>query len=152
MAAELDLHYGSLNGFDDFSGFEEFRTYVLGLFNQLTPTNNYTYIISKCIKYIEENYMNNISLFDLADYTQKSKSYLSTLFKQETHVNFSIFLIKYRIEKAKQLLKESDYKIYEIAERVGFNNPYYFSKVFKETAGLSCKSYRNKYHNRGASI
>jgi two-component system response regulator YesN len=95
--------------------------------------------------------MNNISLSDLSDYTHKSKSYLSTLFKLESNVNFSTFLINYRIEKAKQLLIESDNKIYEIAEQVGFNNPYYFSKVFKDTTGLSCKTYRDKHYQAGAS-
>ncbi len=138
--------------FEDFPGFESLKEYITSMFNQLVQSKSmpYSFIISRCIKYIEDNYMNNISLSDLADYTHKSKSYLSTLFKMETNVNFSTFLINYRIEKAKLLLKESDSKIYEIAEQVGFNNPYYFSKVFKDITGLSCKTYRDK-HYRGRS-
>jgi len=43
-----------------------------------------------------------------------------------------------------QLLNESNYKIYEITEKVGFDNPYYFSKVFKEKTRFSCKDFRKK--------
>jgi two-component system response regulator YesN len=48
-------------------------------------------------------------------------------------------------------MKESHYKIYEIAERVGFDNPYYFSKVFKEKVGISCKEYQKKYYKEKQS-
>lgn len=153
MAEEMKYNVRFNFEFQDFSGFESMKEYIISIYNQLCQMKNvsYSFIISKCIKFIEENYMNNISLSDLADYTHKSKSYLSTLFKLETNVNFSIFLINYRIEKAKQLLRESDCKIYEIAERVGFNNPYYFSKVFKETTGLCCKTYRDIHYQVGAN-
>ncbi|MDR2053415.1 MAG: helix-turn-helix domain-containing protein [Treponema sp.] len=50
---------------------------------------------------------------------------------------------KYRVEEAKKLLGETNLRIYEVAERVGFSNPHYFSKVFKEFAGISCKEFRN---------
>lgn len=151
IAEEHNLSIRLNHDFDDFQGFESFKSYILAIFNQLSQrkTPSYSFIISKCIKYVEENYTENISLSDLAEYTHKSKSYLSTLFKLETNVNFSIFLINFRIEKAKQLLKKTDNKVYEIAEKVGFNNPYYFSKVFKETTGLCCKDYRDRHYKAG---
>ncbi len=151
ISDEKILNINLNHDFDEFLGFESLRSYIVNIFNQLshTKTPSYSFVISRCIKYIEENYKNNISLSDLAEYTHKSKSYLSTLFKLETNVNFSQFLINFRIEKAKQLLKESDNKIYEIAEQVGFNNPYYFSKVFKETTGLCSKDYRDRHYKAG---
>ncbi len=153
IATEQNLGKTYEQDFDDFQGFEALSSYITSLFNQLlkpkTPT--YSFIISKCIKFIEDNYSNNINLSDLAKFTHKSKSYLSTLFKLETSVNFSIFLINYRIEKAKQLLLESDCMVYEIADQVGFNNPYYFSKVFKDTTGISCKMYRDRNFQGGAN-
>jgi len=154
IADEKSLDINLNHDFDEFLGFESFRSYIVNIFNQLSHRKapSYSFIITKCIKYIEENYDKNISLSDLAEYTCKSKSYLSTLFKLETNVNFSQFLINFRIEKAKQLLKESDSKIYEIAEQVGFNNPYYFSKVFKETTGLCSKEYRDRHYNAGVKI
>jgi two-component system response regulator YesN len=153
IATEQDL--GKIEGyeFEKFQDFRSMKAYVINLFSQLLKPKapSYSFIISKCIKFIEDNYSNNISLSDLANYTNKSKSYLSTLFKLETSVNFSIFLINYRIEKAKQLLIESDCMVYEIAEQVGFNNPYYFSKVFKDTTGMSCKMYRDKNYHGGVN-
>jgi two-component system response regulator YesN len=72
-----------------------------------------------------------------------SRSYLSFLFKHELGVNFSSFLAETRINQAKNLLSQTNMKIYEIAEDVGFDSPYYFSKVFKEVSGLTCKEFRN---------
>jgi len=75
-----------------------------------------------------------------------SSSYLSLIFKQETGVNFSNYLSNYRIEQAKKMLISSNKKIYEIANDVGFSSPYYFSKVFKEVNGLTCKEYKDKFN------
>ncbi len=108
----------------------------------------YSYYVNKSIQYIKENYERNITLEEVADYSQISKSYLSLLFKQETGINFSTFLTNHRVEKCKEFMKESHYKIYEIADMVGFDNPYYFSKVFKDKVGMSFKEYQRKYCNR----
>ncbi|MEG0936327.1 MAG: helix-turn-helix transcriptional regulator, partial [Clostridia bacterium] len=67
------------------------------------------------------------------------------LFKQETQINFSKYLMDYRVEEAKKLLRDTNLHIYEVAERVGFPNPYYFSKVFKEATGVSCKHYQSDF-------
>ena len=67
------------------------------------------------------------------------------LFKQETGINFVTYLNQYRIEKGKKLLTDTNLKIYEIAEEIGFGSPYYFSKVFKELTGMQCKEYRDYY-------
>lgn len=103
----------------------------------------YSSVINRCIDFIKERYMDNIALSDAADAVNVSKSYLSLLFKQETGINFSKYLMDFRVEKGKELLKDTTLKIYEVAERVGFPNPYYFSKVFKETTGFSCKDFKN---------
>ena len=52
----------------------------------------------------------------------------------------------YRVEQAKQLFSSGNLHIYEVAERVGIPNPYYFSKVFKEVTGFTCRDYRNKLY------
>ena len=51
--------------------------------------------------------------------------------------------MNYRIEMAKKLLASSGLKIYEVAEKVGFENPYYFSKVFRDITGMTCKEFKN---------
>lgn len=105
----------------------------------------YSSIITKAVDFIQANYARPISLVEVAEEVDVSKSYLSLLFKQETGINFSKYLMDYRIDRSKQLLSQSTLRIYEIAEQVGFLNPYYFSKVFRDYTGMSCKDYRNAY-------
>jgi two-component system response regulator YesN len=101
-------------------------------------------IVKKCVDFIEREYERNIGLTEAAKYAGVSHSYLSFIFKQETGVNFNAALSQYRIEKAKKLLAATSLKIYEVAEKVGFSNPYYFSKVFREISGYTCKEYRDR--------
>lgn len=69
-------------------------------------------------------------------------SYLSRVFKQETGENFVSFLTRLRMEKAKSLLRDRNIKVYEVAERVGYPNTAYFSKLFKKLSGMSPEEYR----------
>lgn len=110
------------------------------LHNRKSP---YSGMIRECIKYIEEKYQQNITLDNAAAAVNISSSYLSFIFKQETGINFSTYLTNYRIEMSKKLILKSNLKVYEIAEQVGFGSPYYFSKVFKEIAGMTCKEFKN---------
>lgn len=111
------------------------------LHNRKSP---YSGLIRECIGFIEENYSQNITLDNAAAAVNISSSYLSFIFKQETGINFSVYLTNYRIEMSKRLILKSNLKIYEIAEQVGFGSPYYFSKVFKEIVGMTCKEFKNR--------
>ena len=93
-------------------------------------------------KFIQSNYKNPISLTDVADFVGLSPTYFSELFKKEEDINFIDYLIEFRIKKAKHLLRYTDYKIYEVAREVGYENIYYFSRIFKRQTGLSPKQYR----------
>ena len=140
--------------FDKLADFRAIKKYVKDIYRFVagkTEDKSYSYYINKSIQYVQDNYERNITLDEVAEHSQISKSYFSLLFKQETGINFSAFLTNYRIEKCKEYMKESHYKIYEIAERVGFDNPYYFSKVFKEKVGISCKEYQKKYYKEKQS-
>lgn len=105
---------------------------------------SYSHIVKKCIDFIHNDFQKNIGLSEAAEKTGVSHSYLSFIFKQETGVNFNAALAQYRIEKAKKLLATTSLRIYQVAEQVGFSNPYYFSKVFKEISGYTCKEYRDR--------
>ncbi|MCM3270848.1 response regulator [Paenibacillus elgii] len=138
---------------EEFSSFSELKIHFVALFTKIADAipqdedpQHYSYHVRKVIHYFKENYHKNLSLAEVADYLQINKSYLSVHFKQETGVNFSVYLTKLRIEKAKELLRTTDKKIYEIAEEVGFDSPYYFSTVFKSFTQLSCKEYRDKFY------
>jgi len=108
--------------------------------------------ISKAIKFIKQNYDQNISLQQVADHVNLSFGYLSNLFKKELQITFVEYLNCYRIEQAKELLTRTHLKSYDIAVKVGFSPEYtYFSKVFKKMTGLNPNEYRRQYltGNRG---
>ena len=85
-----------------------------------------------------------LSLASAAKVFYLNSSYLSRIFKKETGRSFVEYLTDLRIEKAKLLLKNSDLKIYEIAERVGIDNPNYFGILFKKVEGCSPLEYRGR--------
>ena len=94
---------------------------------------------------IKENYKNPVfGLDQVTDEISVSPAYFSTTFKKETGKSFVQYLTNVRLEKAKELLKNTDAKTYEIAEKVGFSEPNYFSFIFKKNIGLSPSQYRAK--------
>jgi len=93
--------------------------------------------------FIEAHYQEPLSLEQLASHFYISPSYLSRVFKRETGENISTFIQTIRIEQAKTLLKTTSLKSYEIADRVGIQDPVYFSRIFKKITGCKPKDYRN---------
>ena len=78
-----------------------------------------------------------LSLRMVSTYVGISENHLSSIFKKQTGQTFTKYVTELRIERAKTLLKETNLKIYEIAENVGFDNAEYFSKTFKKVTGKS---------------
>ena len=100
------------------------------------------------IEYLHENYGNSeLALKDVCEHLGVSTSHFSGLFREVTGKTFLKYLNGIRMEKAKQLLQETDLKNYEIAERVGFSDPHYFSIAFKKLTGLTPGRY-SKEHGR----
>ncbi len=93
-------------------------------------------------KYIEEHYMQEILLSDLALVSHLSASYLSTKFKRETGVTFKEYLIRFRMNQARKILSEGKMNCREAAEAVGYTDYAQFSKMFKKTFGISPALYR----------
>lgn len=102
-------------------------------------------ISKKILQYIEEHYHEDISLQELADYLNYSEAYFSTVFKQCFDENFTIFLSRYRVEKAKVMLEDITINVKEISEQVGYNDSNYFTKVFKRITGVTPSEYRRKF-------
>lgn len=101
--------------------------------------------VSKAIQYVKQHYADNIHLQSVADYVGLSAGYLSNLFKRELHISFIDYLNRYRIERAKELLAETNMKTYDVAAEVGFSPEYtYFSKVFKKVTGINPNEYRRQ--------
>ena len=93
--------------------------------------------VISAIEFIRNNYARQICLEDIAEYAGVSRVYLSQIFKKETGKNISDYLVEYRLGKAKELLLNSNLKIYTIAELCGFGSAQYFNKIFKKMNGIS---------------
>lgn len=103
--------------------------------------NQYSSKIKSVIMYLMENYMYDIKIEDVAEQTNISGEYLRHIFKDEVGKGFSEYLTELRIEKAKALLAEDKYKLYEIAEMVGYSSGSYFGTVFKKVTGMKPQRY-----------
>ncbi len=110
-----------------------------------SPTETKKDIISETLKIVEEEYMNEISLTYIADKLYTHKSYLCRLFKEKMGENIAPYIENVRIKHAKKLLENTQQKLYEIAEHVGFSSYQYFSSVFKKVTGISPTEYRKKH-------
>jgi two-component system response regulator YesN len=112
-------------------------------FRESQTGGRYQAVILKAKAYIEFNYRNqDISLHTVASHVGISPNHLSTVFAQETGENFIEYLTRVRIEKAKQLLANTTMKSADIAYETGFNDPHYFSFIFKKNTGVSPREYR----------
>lgn len=101
-------------------------------------------IIQSALRMIEENYTDsNFNLQFLADALGVSNSYISTKFKEVTGISFTRMLNLFRMGKAKKMLSNPNYKIYEIADRCGIEDVRYFSRLFRECTGQTPKEYRS---------
>ena len=105
--------------------------------------NTGSYKVAAAIKYINSKYNTDLSLEEVAEHVNTNTSYFSHIFKKETGMCFSYFLQMVRIENSKKLLIHSHYKIFEIAEMVGFSDEKYYYKVFKKLTGYTPNQYRN---------
>lgn len=98
--------------------------------------------IEICKKYIEEHYMEDISLNSVAQVFYFNSSYFSNLFKNYTDMNFCEYLCKIRMDNAKRILHGTSYKIYEVSKMSGYQDPKYFNRVFKKQFGMTPDEYR----------
>lgn len=96
-------------------------------------------------EYIRKNYNKDIRLAEVAEQVYLSPTYFSTIFKRETGMNFNEFLTEYRLERAKELLKNLEYHVNEVGAQVGYEDAKYFSKLFRKIVGISPRDFRKLY-------
>jgi two-component system response regulator YesN len=101
-------------------------------------------LIQQVVTYIRDYYETDLSLQQVADQFGLSTYQLSRMFKEETDSNFVDYLIKYRISKAQEWLAHSDMPIKEITERLCYTTTQNFSRVFKQTTGITPGKYRSE--------
>ncbi len=101
--------------------------------------------IKKSLIYLETNYHENITIAQIAKVSNFSESYFSKLFRQLTGSSFTRYLKDYRLERAAQMLRNSDSRVSDVAFLVGFNNLSYFTRAFKTKYKINPKAYKEKY-------
>lgn len=99
--------------------------------------------------YIEQNYQNELTLYDIANRFHISREYISRKFKQRHQTNIPEYINRIRISRAKILLQNPGLKMAAVAEMVGFKNEKYFSLVFKKLEGISPKEFRKLHGKEG---
>lgn len=100
--------------------------------------------VEKVQDFVEHHYMETCSLAEAAAHVYLSPKYVSDLFKKKTGISFTHYVTQVRIKKAELLLSNTTLKITEIANRVGFNDPNYFSTVFRKALDVSPAQFRKR--------
>ncbi len=100
------------------------------------------FFIGFATHYMNENIEKKLTLKDVARYCGYSESYISRLFHQELNDSPINYFIRLKMERACKLLVNTDMKINHISFKLGFNDPYYFSRIFTKTVGMSPRKYR----------
>ena len=93
---------------------------------------------------MDAHYQEKLSLAEIAEHLNISTGYLSIVFKRFTGTTLSDYIAQVKIEHAKELIDSHQYLMYEISDMLGFENPYYFSRVFKKVTGISPRNYEKR--------
>jgi two-component system response regulator YesN len=136
-----------LNDLHSLQTFLQLKEYVTtltkGILVKVSKAGTIDNLQIKIVKdYIEDNYHKNITLENIAARVHMNPYYFSSFFKKHTNINFKKYLTKHRMKKALSLLLNSNLLIYEIAEKVGYQNVRQFSDMFKKYYGKSPNEYR----------
>ncbi len=101
--------------------------------------------VQLAIEYIEKNYSDrDFSIGKLSESISVSEGHISRLFKAETEISINNYLTRYRIRKAMDFFKDVQSKVYEVAEKVGYQDIAYFSNTFKKLVGKAPSEYQSK--------
>lgn len=100
--------------------------------------------IQEAVRYIRHHYAEDVSLDMVAQYVGMSTSWVSRRFSQECGCSIPQYLLDVRIERAKQLLIETDMHVFEVAQAVGMENSRYFGSLFRKETGMTPKAYREQ--------
>ncbi|MDY3917419.1 MAG: response regulator transcription factor [Candidatus Limivivens sp.] len=140
-----------------FAGLSNYKTadslmeLVIGWIQRVTQSatrkkgNKNKDLIAQVLTYVDRHIQEEITLQSVADAVHLSKNYLCSIFKKERGETFFNYLTSARINKAKELLKNTDFKVYTIAEKVGYTDYAYFAQVFKKSVGVTAVEYREIY-------
>ncbi|WP_248925922.1 response regulator transcription factor [Paenibacillus hamazuiensis] len=137
----------TIEAMDGQTTLQALKDYMAGLLADISEQwgkDRKSHSFSSILEYIGNHYGTELTLESLADRFHYNRSYLGKMFKAQTGESFNAYLDRIRMEKARQLLVD-DYKVYEVAEMVGYATVDYFHLKFKKAFGESPSSYRDKW-------
>lgn len=102
--------------------------------------------VVQCMDYIDYNLHTSIKIAELAEYVDLNQSYLSTLFKKEMNISISDYILKRRIDTAKNMLRYSEYPAAQISEILAFSSQSHFIRCFKKLTGTTPNEYRKLHY------
>lgn len=102
------------------------------------------FYVQEAIQYIERRYTGRLTIEEIAEHCNLNRSYFGRIFREVTHSTPQEFLMNYRIQKACQLLANTNYSIGEIASMVGYENQLHFSRAFKSICQLPPREWRSR--------
>lgn len=114
----------------------------------LDKKNVYSKPVVLCLDYIYEHLHEPVRTSHLAQFTGYNASYLSTLFKKETGISISAYVLSKRMEAAKNMLRYSAYSYAQISTTLAFSSQSHFTRVFKKETGYTPRAYRNQFFRR----
>lgn len=115
--------------------------------SEIVSSKSGNYVISHAIAYIKNNVYRNVSLDEISEFCHCSHSYLSHHFKDATGLTIKAFAHELRIKEAKELLIKSHKNVSEISEQLGYSDSNYFTKVFKDSVGVSPRNFVKEQMN-----
>lgn len=119
---------------------ERLRGCVLPAAQEIAPPH--PDFLEKAKEYVSAHLTERIMLSDVASHVNVSPSYLSSVFKKTHHQNFVDYINSRKMELACSMIRENQYRIYEICYRLGYENPYYFTRTFRRHIGMTPSEYQ----------
>lgn len=143
-----DIHPHSESQSHPFIAESGHRSYVISALHQIREEREQQTltVLDRAQGYIQDRFTEDLSLEDVADFVHLNAHYFSKIFKQQTGSTFIDYVTKLRIDKAKFLMGSEDLSLKEVCYKVGYNDPNYFSRVFKKVTGITASEFRG--HNK----
>ncbi|WP_145029762.1 response regulator [Paenibacillus sp. Y412MC10] len=148
----LLMKYAPVGHIGNFDRFEDYYKSVEQLLDRLdrfiqdrkeqVPTEQNT--MQKVLTYLQTHYADNLNMAVVSNHFSLNYSYFSQAFQEFTGESFSNYVRRLRLDKAKELLVHSDLKVYEISDQVGFENVKHFTRIFKDTEGITALEFRSQ--------
>ncbi len=135
---------------DKFKDIEELSVWITGVMHRFIQNTfdfaqiKHSDVVFKAMEYIRQNYDRKLSLDDIASHVYLSRSYLSSLFREEAGQTLFSYINQVRVEKSKLFLMDPSISLASVAAMCGFEDQSYFTKVFRKITSLSPKQYRDR--------